>query len=143
VVAGRERGLSRTADLEAVRVDSGSPCPHLFRFLLWPALVARGGGGRRGGRLKAPLSLCAGDSSPRMEDGVKPYPTRPAVEARWWSMADQGRLDLAEARFESSGGFSSLRRLLCVGNIMPPQSLARWVASPCSTPSSARAFSST
>jgi hypothetical protein len=50
--------------------------------------------------LKAPLSLRAGAASPLLEDGVKP--TRPAVEARWWSMADQGRLDLAEARFESS-----------------------------------------
>jgi hypothetical protein len=38
-------------------------------------------------------------------------------------MVDQGRLDRAEARFESSGGFGSLRRLLYVGNVLPPQSM--------------------
>jgi hypothetical protein len=81
-MAGGERGLRRTADLEAARVllsmrigaalDSGSLCPLLIRFLLQPALVARGGGGRHGGRLKAPLSIHAGPASPLLEDGVKP-----------------------------------------------------------------------
>jgi hypothetical protein len=36
------------------------------------ALVARGGGGRRGGRLKAALSIRAGAASPLLEDRVKP-----------------------------------------------------------------------
>jgi hypothetical protein len=52
-------------------LDSGSPCA-LVRFLLQLALVARGGGGRHGGRLKAPLSIHAGAASPLLEDGVKP-----------------------------------------------------------------------
>jgi hypothetical protein len=38
-------------------LDGGSPCPFLIRFLLRPALVVWGGGGRRGGRLKAPYVL--------------------------------------------------------------------------------------
>jgi hypothetical protein len=79
---GGERGLRRSAELEAARVllsmrigaalDGGSHCLLLIQFLLRPALVARGGGGRRGGRLKAPLSLHVGAASPFLEDGVKP-----------------------------------------------------------------------
>jgi hypothetical protein len=48
-------------------------------------------------------------------------------------MADQGRLDLADARFESSRGFGSLRRLLCVGNVQVLSDLHRSKKKECSS----------
>jgi hypothetical protein len=100
LVARGERGIRRPpSGLVAARVllswrdcaapDGGSPGLLRLCLFLRPAMVASGGGGGRRGLAKALLSLSAGAASASLESSTKTLPTRPAVEARWWSRVDR------------------------------------------------------
>jgi hypothetical protein len=103
----------------------------LLRFLLRPAVVARGWG--RGWGVGRPSPACSSATSfLALGVPIDFFLTWPAVEARGWGR----RVQWPPERMEESASlrsFGFLRRLLCGGHCWPSQSKAIGLAMPCST----------